>query len=79
MARVVFQAIEGETECGTCRHFSQTGEPDYWGDCRRHAPTGRRLAAGGFEAEWPIVSGQDWCGDYSRAIVDSEGQRARIG
>lgn len=62
--------------CASCRFWKyQEGIGDGYGACRRHAPKlidlsvtrphqvelGRQPA---YESAWPMMAGEQWCGDY---------------
>jgi hypothetical protein len=51
-------------QCSTCRFFQAEQS-----QCRRYAP---QPTADKKNAHWPIVSANDWCGEYQPA----EGQAA---
>lgn len=66
--------------CSTCRFAVARQELDgehQWGECRRHAPVaslmaidmktkgkGWRRAEDHRAANWPVIGGEDWCGEY---------------
>ena len=60
--------------CKTCRHFEPSPEtpgfhPNNHGECHHHSPAGEyqqrdNMPDNCFCAIWPVVSGDDLCGDF---------------
>ena len=63
------RAETGE-RCGICAYFNERFEQH--GECRRHAPAPPRI--GGTSFIWPILSADEWCGDFARFIEKGGGK-----
>jgi len=53
--------------CMNCRFYDPFDDGDNDGYCRRHAPRGTVVEeeeAPMVRAEWPVVRGSDWCGEW---------------
>jgi hypothetical protein len=53
--------------CRGCRFWTGDRNDDVPGQCRRHAPKPHHAIDGDDDARWafwPIVLGDDWCGEH---------------
>ena len=61
------RAKSGE-RCEKCAYFDRLIPKG--GECKRHAPA--PPGAGSTSPVWPLVSNNNWCGDYAR-VLGTEG------